>query len=126
MKRFNKFLAALLVLSLCLSMFAVTGAMAASKVRITGKCHLRSGPGLGYSSKAIVPKGASVTYKGSSRKDGRGVRWYKISYKGRTGWVSSRYASLSKSSSSHSSSSSSSGSHVNYSDVSGGEYIHRK
>ena len=111
MKRFNKFMAALLVLTLVLSTFAVTGAMAAQKVRITGSCHLRRGPGLGYSSRCTVPKGANVTYLGSRKKDSRGVAWLKVKYNGRTGWVSTRYATLksSSSSSSHHSSSYSSG-----------------
>ena len=99
MKRFNKFLAALLVLSLCLSTFAMTGALASSKVRTTGSCHLRKGPGLGYAIRCTVPKGRTLSYKGSSKKDGRGVRWYKVSYNGYTGWVSSRYAYLTSSSS---------------------------
>ena len=99
MKKFNKFMAALLVLTLILSTVAVSGALAGSKIRITGNCHLRKGPGLGYSIKRTVPSGAKVTYLGSSKKDGRGVRWYKIKYSGSTGWVSSRYAKLSSSSS---------------------------
>lgn len=104
MKRFHKFLAALLVLTFLVSTVAVTGALAYSKIKITGKCNLRSGPGLGYSIKRTVPYGAKVTYLNSSKKDGRGVRWYKIKYSGSTGWVSSKYAKLSSSSSSSSSS----------------------
>lgn len=102
MKRFNKFLAVLLVMTLFLSTVAIPGALASSKVKITGKCNLRSGPGLGYYIKTTVPKGVKLTYT-SSKKDGRGVRWYKVKYNGYTGWVSSVYAKKTSSSSSSSS-----------------------
>ena len=85
-------MAALLVLTFLVSTVAVTGALAYSKIKITGKCNLRSGPGLGYSIKRTVPYGAKVTYLNSSKKDGRGVRWYAVWYNGHKGWVSSVYS----------------------------------
>lgn len=44
--------------------------------------------------KASLPQGDCAKYLGSSKKDGRGVRWYKVSYCGVTGWISSRYTTL--------------------------------
>lgn len=45
----------------------------------------------------ILPKGASAKYLGVKKADadGRDYWWYKISYKGTTGYVSSRYTKLS-------------------------------
>ena len=61
------------------------------KVKTTGKVHLRTGPGLGYESLRSVPKGKTLTYD-KTKKDSRGVVWYHVTYKGKTGWVSSKYA----------------------------------
>lgn len=99
MSKFRKMLAALLVLTMCLSTFAMTAALAQS-VRIKQSCNLRSGPGLGYRVKRTIPGGRTATYQGSRKKDSRGVSWLKIKYNGTTGWVSTRMASLSSSKSS--------------------------
>lgn len=95
-------MAALLVLTLCMSVFAVT-AIAEQYVKIKGDCNLRTGPGLGYSVRTSVPAGKKLTYLGSRKKDGRDVTWYKVKYNGKTGWVSSRLSSLSSSGGSSSS-----------------------
>lgn len=97
MKRFKKLMAALLVLTLCLSTFAATAAFASQKVYMRGSCNLRSGPGLGYRIKRSIPSGYHATYLGSRKRDRRGVTWLKVKYNGTTGWVSTRYASLKKS-----------------------------
>ncbi|MBR0464444.1 MAG: SH3 domain-containing protein [Clostridia bacterium] len=60
-------------------------------VTTTGSVNLRSGGGLTYGSLRTIPKGVSLTYD-STTIDGRGVKWYHVTYKGTTGWVSSKYA----------------------------------
>ena len=92
MKQLRKILVALLIAALCVSSLAV--ALAASKVKTTGSVYLRSGAGRDYSSKGVVPKGKSLTYLDETKKDERGVAWYKVKYNGKTGWVSSKYAKL--------------------------------
>lgn len=91
MTKFKRIMAAVLLLTLLMTVFAST-ALAASKVRTTGSCNIRSGPGLGYSSRGTMPSGRTATYLGSRKKDGRGVYWLKIRYNGKTGWVSTKYA----------------------------------
>lgn len=65
-----------------------------SYVEATGRLNVRSGPGLGYSDKGTMAKGTTATYLDDYSVDERGVTWYKISYNGGTGWVSSRYSEL--------------------------------
>lgn len=62
-----------------------------NKVKTTGKVNLRSGAGLDYRSLRTIPKGQSLTYD-KTKKDSRGVKWYHVSYKGKSGWISSKYA----------------------------------
>jgi len=94
----KKFVSALLIVALVLAL--AVPALAADKVYATGSANIRKGPGLDYSKIGAVKKGASLTYKGKTSTDDRGVKWYKVSYKGKTGWISSKYASFKKSSSS--------------------------
>ena len=42
----------------------------------------------------LLPQGKKATYCQQSKKDSRGVRWYKVTYQGVTGWVSSKYTKL--------------------------------
>ncbi len=91
MKKFLRMMAALMVVALCMSTFA-TVAMAASKVTATGNCNVRTGPGLYYSSRGTLHKGETATYLDSRKRDDRGVYWLKIRWKGKTGWVSTKYA----------------------------------
>ena len=51
----------------------------------------RSGAGLGYVSLGTVPSGVTLSYNKTST-DPRGVVWYRVSYGGQTGWISSKYA----------------------------------
>ena len=105
MKQIKKILATLLMAAICLSMVA---ALAESgTVWTTGNVNMRKGPGLDYSSIRAIGAGTRLEYD-KTEKDDRGVRWYRISYKKRTGWVSSMYASEKQPSSSGSSSGSSS------------------
>lgn len=107
MKLFRKLLAVLLIAVLCLPSVA---ALADGKVKTTGSVNLRTGPGLGYKTIRSIGEGVSMSYD-KTKKDDRGVKWYHVTYKGRTGWVSSKYAKET-SSSGGSSGGSSSGSKV--------------
>lgn len=91
MKRFMKLLAALLVVTLCMSSFAMV-AFASQKVTATGNCNVRKGPGLYYSSRGTLYKGEKATYMDVKKRDDRGVYWLKIKFNGSTGWVSTKYA----------------------------------
>ena len=78
----------------------VSGASGSSssytKVYVSGgSVWLRTGPGLGYAKIDAVSEGTNLTYRGSSSVDGRGVRWYNVTYNGGSAWISSRYAKLS-------------------------------
>ena len=106
MKQIKKIMTALLVAAICLSMVAVAALAESGTVWTTGNVNMRKGPALDYSSIRTISSGVRLEYD-KTEKDGRGVRWYRISYKGRTGWVSSKFASEKSSSSSGSSSSSS-------------------
>ena len=55
---------------------------------------MRSGPGLSYETVGSVSQGTVFDYLGEISTDGRGVDWYKVSYRGGEAWVSSRYATL--------------------------------
>ena len=63
-------------------------------VGTSGDSHVRSGPGLGYSKLGVLYDGSSAAFLGDTSVDNRGVVWYKISWNGSSGWVSSRYTSL--------------------------------
>lgn len=103
MKMIQKFMAALLIAVICLSAFAALAED--GTVWTTGNLNLRKGPGLDYSSIRSIGSGVKLEYDKTSTDD-RGVKWYRVDYKGRTGWVSSKYASTKKPSGSSSSGSS--------------------
>lgn len=106
MKQIRKILAALVAMALCLSMIAALAEEGA--VWTTGNVNLRKGPGLDYSTIRSISSGTRLEYDRTDT-DGRGVRWYHVTYKNRAGWVSSVYASTSKPSGSSASSSVSDG-----------------
>ncbi len=62
-----------------------------NQLRTTGSVNLRTGAGLDYNDLCSIPKGTTLTYD-ETRTDGRGVVWYHVSYNGKSGWVSSKYA----------------------------------
>lgn len=62
------------------------------KIKATGNVYIRRGPGREYASMGSLDKGDTVTYLGASKKDYRGVTWYKVRVGGREGWVSSMYS----------------------------------
>ena len=65
-------------------------------VKATGDMHLRKGPGLDYAEVKVIKAGKTAKYLGSTKKDARGVAWYKVSFNNKTGWVSSKYGKLIK------------------------------
>lgn len=89
MKQFKRVLSLLVLFALVLTMFAASAFALNVKVTTTGKVNLRKGPGLGYKSVASLKKGKSVVAT-DFRFDDRDVAWYKVSYKGKTCWVSGR------------------------------------
>ena len=62
------------------------------KIIATASVKVRRGPGLDFGVLGYLEKGDALTYDGASEKDNRGVRWYRVKYKGSFGWVSSRYS----------------------------------
>lgn len=88
----KKRLFALLLAALMLMALGVP-ALAASNVYFSGTCNVRSGPGTGYERLGMVNKGATLRYQGDSAYS-NGYTWYKVDFHGQTGWVSSKYASL--------------------------------
>ena len=75
---------------------------------VGGSVTIRSSASLSAGTLGYIPEGKTGTYQGKTSTDSRGVKWYKVSYGGVTGWVSSRYAQLTNTGSSSSGSSSSS------------------
>lgn len=61
---------------------------------VDGKCNVRVGPGLGYKSIGTAYEGETLTFLGDYSVDERGVNWYRVSFDGENGWVSSTYAEL--------------------------------
>ena len=61
---------------------------------VSGDSNMRTGPGLGYDSIGALKKGESAEYLNESSIDDRGAAWYRISFNGTTGWVSSKYTEL--------------------------------
>lgn len=53
---------------------------------------MRMGPGLSYEAIDTLFMGYQVPYLGENEKDDRGIKWYKIDFKGRNGWVTSEYS----------------------------------
>ena len=88
-----------LVTLLLMTVFALSLAIpvqAASKIYATEDCNLRKGPGLDFEPYTSVKKGTTLNYLKKTSTDERGVKWYKITYKKKTLWVSSRCASKTK------------------------------
>ena len=83
----KKLLAVLLVLAALMT-------CAFAEVYTTGNVNLRKGPGLNYGTVGSVPEGTELEYLGEISTDERGVDWYKVVYKGKTVWISSKYSEL--------------------------------
>lgn len=77
------------------AMEEVTGGKdAGQKIKATGNANVRKGPGLDYDTMGTVASGKTLTFLGFIKKDDRGVAWYKVSFNGKTGWISSKYAKI--------------------------------
>ena len=83
----------LIVLSVVLTMFAGVALAANTVTGVGGSTNIRSTAGLSGKILGTFPKGATADLLASAT-DGRGMTWYKITYKNVTGWVSSMYTSL--------------------------------
>lgn len=88
-----KKLVSALLLAALLAVVLSASALAASNVKFSGSCHVRTGPGTWYDSIGIVNKGSTLTYKGSTQYVD-GVAWYNVDFHGQNGWVSAKYGSL--------------------------------
>ncbi|NLF27654.1 MAG: SH3 domain-containing protein [Clostridiales bacterium] len=59
----------------------------------TGSVYLRKGPGLSYGIITSASEGKEFDYL-SYATDGRGVKWYKVTYASGTAWISSKYSKI--------------------------------
>lgn len=87
MRRIMRWLSALLVAALCLTV----PALADGTVTTTGSVHMRSGAGVGYQSLRTLEKGVTMTYD-ETATDSSGMKWYHVYYGRSSGWISSKYA----------------------------------
>lgn len=60
-----------------------------------GKTYIRKEPNLEGKILKTLPQDETATYMKEKSTDERGVVWYKVKYDGTTGWVSSKYTTLS-------------------------------
>ncbi|MFL4476387.1 SH3 domain-containing protein [Paeniglutamicibacter sp. MACA_103] len=60
-----------------------------AKVKTTANLNLRTGPSTAYRILLTIPQGTTVVVSAQAS-----TGWYKVSYAGRTGWVSNRYVSI--------------------------------
>lgn len=82
------------IISLIMVSAMLMTATAFAQVVSTASVKIRKGPGLNYEMIDAVVKNTYMTYKGSTKYDNRGVAWYKVGYKDKVGWVSSKYTVL--------------------------------
>ena len=61
---------------------------------VSGQTYIRDAANLDGKALDVLHKGESGTYLDQSSVDERGVAWYRISFEGIKGWVSSRYTTL--------------------------------
>lgn len=61
---------------------------------VGGNCNIRTAPNLNGNEIGVMKEGQKGTYLNSSSVDERGVTWYRVSFNGKTGWVSSRYTDV--------------------------------
>ena len=65
-------------------------------VKATGNVNIRKGAGLDFGKITTMDENDTARYLGETKKDNRGVAWYKVNFCGKTGWVSSKYGKLVK------------------------------
>ena len=63
-------------------------------VQVYGDSNVRSAPDLNARILGTVFHGTSLDYLFSTFRDDRGVDWYRVSYNGGEGWISSKYTQL--------------------------------
>ena len=63
-------------------------------VKATGSVVIRAYPSTEAEKLGTISKGKKANYLQRRYTDWRGVDWYKVSYKGVKGWVSSKYAKI--------------------------------
>ena len=61
-------------------------------VKTTGNVNVRKGAGTNTKIMGVLPSGTIVSYLRVTKKDKRGVAWYKINFNGTAAWVSSKYS----------------------------------
>lgn len=61
----------------------------------TGDVNLRDKPSLKGKVITGIPQGTLMEYLDKTSTDDRGVKWYKVRYNGKKGWVSSKYSKMS-------------------------------
>ena len=93
MKNIRKIIAIVLVIAtLALTAVAASASsIVGNKIYTTGNANIRKGPGKGYDVITTVGKGKTLT-RLDSKKDSRGVLWYKVKVGGKTGWISSVFS----------------------------------
>lgn len=64
-------------------------------IEVTGMAvNVRSAPNLDGRVLGVAARGDALPYQGESRLDGRGVRWYLVSYRNQNGWISEKYGRM--------------------------------
>lgn len=106
-KLLAKGIATILFIALTLTMISGS-ALADTVIASRGKTYVRTEPHKGGSIIGTLQKGNQVSYLNEVVTDYRGIDWYCVSFKGRTGWVSARYTDILSSYNDNSSSSGSS------------------
>ena len=96
-------ISALLVLTMIFFLFAAVSAVSHEKAYATGETakvtadalNVRTGAGTGYKCIGTMLKGKTFTVKGTA-SDKNGVKWYKLTYNNKTGYVISKYVNIIK------------------------------
>ena len=73
------------------SKYARRGKESEGMVTTTNDVRLRSGPGTEYASRTVIEAGTVLSYDRFAEDDDGGT-WYHVSYDGKSGWISARYA----------------------------------
>lgn len=64
------------------------------KVKATGDVFVRKHASKESEDIGVLYNGKTAPYLGEKKKDSRGVYFYKISFNGKNGWVSSKYSKI--------------------------------
>ena len=70
------------------------GKSANQKIKATGDLNVRVEPNINAKIRGTISKGSKLDFLGEIRQDNRGVYWGKVRYKGKVGWVSSKYSEI--------------------------------